>query len=81
MDEDQLAQVVRVAQAVCAVVLPVRTEAVMDGTAVKGREDTNRVCRLRPARLCRTFCAEGHAGAVAPVCAGMKRRGRRTVRP
>ena len=31
--------------------------------------------------LCRKFCSEGHAGAVAPVCTGLKRRGSRTVRP
>jgi ABC-type glycerol-3-phosphate transport system substrate-binding protein len=32
-------------------------------------------------RLWRKFCAGGHAGAVVPVGGGMKRPGRRTVRP
>ena len=31
--------------------------------------------------LCRKFCSGGHEGAVAPVCVGIKQRGRRTVRP
>jgi putative transposase/transposase-like zinc-binding protein len=32
-------------------------------------------------RFCRKFCLGGHEGVVAPVCGGLKRRGRRTVRP
>src|SRR6266446_5569591 len=33
------------------------------------------------ARFCRKFCSGGAEGAVAPVGAGLKRQGRRTVRP
>ena len=36
VDEEQLAQVVRVAQAMCAVVLPVGTEAVVNGPTLEG---------------------------------------------
>ena len=31
--------------------------------------------------FCRKFCSEGHDGVVAPVCAEIKRRESRTVRP
>ena len=37
-------------------------------------------CELEQ-RLCRKFCSGGHERAVAPVCEGIKRRGRRTVQP
>jgi len=37
--------------------------------------------RMDGKRFCRKFCSGGPEGAVAPVCGGMKRRGRRTVRP
>jgi hypothetical protein len=38
-------------------------------------------CGVELQWLCRKFCSEGHEGAVAPVCGGIKRRGSRTVRP
>ena len=34
-----------------------------------------------PQGLCRKFCSGGHEGAVALVCGGITRPGRRTVRP
>jgi hypothetical protein len=38
-------------------------------------------CLKLSRRLCRKFCSGRHAGAVALVCGGITRPGRRTVRP
>ena len=46
VDEDQLAQVMRVAQSMGTVILPIRTEAIVDGPSLERWQDTDLARRL-----------------------------------
>ena len=67
MDENELAQVMRVAQPVGTVILPIRTEAIVDGTPLERGQHSDLARRLGAALvMIGVVCQLRRAGRVQP---------------